>query len=164
MAHGDRRPVEPDRWPAPERAPLPIRLARKRRPSAAGHLVRDRALPEERQGLAVSTLGKVIKRGWDWLGLIPASPDRIGGLIEVPALAQALTLDKADFVRTLYLAHRKTIQEAVARQLGEWGDLRDAGDGPRRAARPVARCDRGDTLGRTHRRPARGPCGTLDGR
>jgi hypothetical protein len=139
------RPLEPQRPEAAERASLAIRLARKRRPSALGYLVRDRApIPEERQGLAVSTLGKVIKRGWDWLGLVPASPDRVGGLIEVPALAQALTLNKADFIRTgprgaVYLAYRKAIQEAVARQLGEWGDLRDAGAGPRRAARPVER-------------------------
>jgi hypothetical protein len=87
----------------------------------------------------------VIKRGWEWLGLAPSSPDRVGGLIEVPALAQALTLNKADFIRTgprgsLYLAYRKAIQESVARQLAEWGDLREAGaEARRRAARPVER-------------------------
>ena len=48
----------------------------------------------------ISTFGKVIKRGWEWLGLAPSSPDRVGGLIEVPALAQALTLNKVDFIRT----------------------------------------------------------------
>ena len=42
--------------------------------------------PDERRGLAISTLGKVIRRGWDWLGMTPADPDRINGLIEVPAL------------------------------------------------------------------------------
>ncbi len=135
--------AEPSR--VPEQAPIAIRLARKRRPSALGYLVRDRLpLPEDRQGLAVSTLGKVIKRGWEWLGLMPLSPERIGGLIEVPTLAQALTLNKADFIRSgprgaVYLAYRKAIQEAVARQLGDWGDLRESGAEPRRAARPVER-------------------------
>jgi hypothetical protein len=45
-----------------------VRLGRKRRPSAYGYLVRHTlALPDESRGVAVSTLGKVIKRGWDWL-------------------------------------------------------------------------------------------------
>jgi hypothetical protein len=104
-------------------------------------------LPEEQQGLAVSTLGKVIKRGWDWLGLSPTAPDRVAGLIEVPALAACLTLNKADFIRTgargaLYLAHRKAIQEAVAAQLAAWGDSREDAveeEARRRKTRPVER-------------------------
>jgi len=142
----DGRPLSPEAWQAPERAPIAVRLPRKRRPAASGYMVRDpQPLPEERRGLAVSTFGKVIKRGWEWLGLAPSAPDRIGGLIEVPALAQALTLNKADFIRVgargaVYLAYRKAIQESVARQLAEWGDLREAGaDARRRAARPVER-------------------------
>jgi hypothetical protein len=133
-------------WQAPERAPIAVRLPRKRRPAASGYLVRHPLpLREESRGLAISTFGKVIKRGWEWLGLTPSTPDRIGGLIEAPALAQALTLNKADFIRTgprgaLYLAYRKAIQESVARQLAEWGDLREAGaEARRRAARPVER-------------------------
>jgi len=140
------RPLAPEAWQAPERASIAVRLARKRKPAASGYLVRDRLpLREEHRGLAISTFGKVIKRGWEWLGLAPSSPDRIGGLIEVPALAQALTLNKADFIRTgprgaVYLAYRKAIQESVARQLAEWGDLREAGaEARRRAARPVER-------------------------
>ena len=140
------RPVEPEMWSAPERAPVAVRLARKRRPAASGYLVRDRVpLPEESRGLAISTFGKVIKRGWEWLGLTPSSPDRIGGLIEAPALAEALTLNKADFVRTglrgaIYLAYRKAIQESVTRQLTEWGDLHEPGaEARRRAARPLER-------------------------
>jgi len=140
------RSLAPEAWQAPERASIAVRLARKRKPAASGYLVRDRLpLREERRGLAISTFGKVIKRGWEWLGLAPSSPDRVGGLIEVPALAQALTLNKADFIRTgprgaVYLAYRKAIQESVARQLAEWGDLREAGaEARRRAARPVER-------------------------
>lgn len=131
---------------ATETALLAVRLGRKRKPSALGYLVREpSALPEETRGLAISTLGKVIKRGWDWLGVTPATPDRIGGVIEVPALAECLTLNKADFIRTgprgaSYLAFRKAIQEAVGRQLAAWGDARDqAEETRRRAARPVER-------------------------
>jgi hypothetical protein len=140
------RPIAPEAWQAPERAPIAVRLPRKRKPVASGYLVRDQLpLREERRGLAISTFGKVIKRGWEWLGLAPSSPERVGGLIEVPALAQALTLNKADFIRTgprgaIYLAYRKAIQESVARQLAEWGDLREAAaEAQRRAARPVER-------------------------
>ncbi len=138
--------LEKQGWSASEVAPLAVRLARKRKPAAAGYMVRDRlALPEERRGIGVSTYGKVIKRGWDWLGVTPAAAEQIGGLIEVPGLAECLTLNKADFVRAgargaTFLAYRKAIQEAVSRQLALWGDARDAGEPRRRrAARPVER-------------------------
>jgi hypothetical protein len=128
------------------RAPITIRLARKHKPSAIGYMVReDAVLPEERRGMAISTYGKVIKRGWDWLGLTPAAPELVGGTIEAPALAECLTLNKGDFIRTgqrgaLYLAYRKAIQEAVSSQLAEWGDSRDLADqARRRAARPMER-------------------------
>ncbi len=129
-----------------ESLPLEVRLARKRKPSALGYLVREVApLPEDRRGLAISTLGKVIRRGWDWIGVTPATPDRISGLVEVPALSECLTLNKADFIRTgprgaTYLAYRKAIQEVVGNVLAQWGDARDASaDTRRRAARPVER-------------------------
>src|SRR5207245_10640715 len=95
------RALGAEAWPAPARAPLAVRLPRKRRPAASGYLVRDPLpLREESRGLAISTFGKVIKRGWEWLGLAPSTPDRIGGLIEAPALAQALPPHKADSLRT----------------------------------------------------------------
>ncbi len=131
---------------AAESAPLSIRLTRKRKPSALGWLVREAApLAEDRRGVAISTYGKVIKRGWDWLGVSPASPERIAGLIEAPELASCLTLNKGDFIRSgprgaTYLAYRRAIQEAVTRRLVEWGDARDSGEqAQRRAARPVER-------------------------
>jgi len=131
---------------APDPVAIGVRLARRRKASAAGYLVRARTpLPEDRRGLAISTLGKVIKRGWDWLGVTPNDPERVGGVIEVPALAEILTLNKADFIRAgsrgaTYLAYRKTIQQAVARQLAEWGDGAEGGEREhRRAARPVER-------------------------
>jgi hypothetical protein len=129
-----------------QRAPLSIRLARKRKPSAVGYLLRGvQPLPEDEQGVAVSTLGKVIKRGWDWLGFTPSEPDRVGGLIEVPGLAESLTLSKADFIRAgargaVYLAYRKAIQETIAAQLAAWGDSRDGEqEARRRRTRPLER-------------------------
>jgi hypothetical protein len=109
------------------RQPLSIRVGRQRKPSGVGYLARhDEPLPEPERGLAISTLGKVIRRGWDWLGVTPAEPDRIEGLVEVPALAEGLTLNKGDFLRhgqsgALFVSYRKAIQEAVTAQLAAWG-------------------------------------------
>lgn len=131
--------------PTPDRAPLAIRLGRRRKPAAIGYLVRASGpLPEAERGVAISTLGKIIKRGWDWLGLSPAAPDQVAGLIEVPGLAACLTLNKADFIRAgargaTYLAYRKAIQEAVSAQLAAWGEVRDRTEEARRRARPVER-------------------------
>lgn len=140
------RPLDRHPLPAPDQAPLVIRLARRRKPSALGYLTRHATpLSEDQRGVAISTLGKVIKRGWDWLGVTPALPEQIGGLIEVPDLAASLTLNKGDFIRTgargaVYLAYRKAIQEAVSRQLEAWGDAR-AGtpEAPARMMRPLER-------------------------
>ncbi len=87
----------------------------------------------------------MIRRGWDWVGLTPTTPELVCGLIEAPGLASALTLNKGDFIRAgrrgiTYLAYRKAIQEVVQAQLTAWGEARDRGDkARRRAARPVER-------------------------
>ncbi|HEX9565435.1 MAG TPA: ATP-binding protein [Gemmatimonadaceae bacterium] len=127
-------------------APLSVRLGRKRKPAAYGYLVRQSApLSEDGRGVAVSTYGKVIKRGWDWLGVTPDRPDAIAGLVEAPGLASSLTLNKADFLRAgprgaVYLSYRKALQEAVSQQLARWGGERDGRERARsRAARPVER-------------------------
>jgi histidine kinase/DNA gyrase B/HSP90-like ATPase len=135
--------------PAEPRAgwsPVAIRFARKRKPSAFGYLERHAGpLPEQQRGIALSTFGKVIKRGWDWLGLMPAAADRVTGTIEAPALAESLTLSKADFIRTgprgaTYLTYRKAIQEAVSAQLALWGDpVEEQPESRRRHTRPVER-------------------------
>jgi hypothetical protein len=128
-----RKPADADRMP------ISIRIGRQRKASGAGYLRRDDELVEEERGVAVSTLGKVIQRGWDWLGLAPEDADRITGLVEVPALVESLTLNKAGFVRRgeragLFLAYRKAIQKVVSEQLRAWGDApRSGGDGTRRS-------------------------------
>jgi hypothetical protein len=124
--------------PEPDRVPLSVRVGRQRKASGVGYLLRDHDLPEEERGIAVSTLGKVIKRGWDWIGLSPGDADGVTGLIEIPALVEALTLNKADFMRRgdraqTFLAYRKALQDVVATQLREWGDApKEASVGPRR--------------------------------
>jgi len=140
------RVLEPQPIHGVEVSKLAICLARKRKPSAVGYLARSESpFPDDQRGLAISTFGKVIKYGWDWLGITPAAPDRMAGMIEAPALAAALTLNKGDFVRVgtrgaLYLGYRKAIQEAVSQQLAYWGDVRESGDrAGRRAVRPMER-------------------------
>src|SRR5207245_11589717 len=145
-SHVKGRGVATPRCTAALQGPLEIRLFRKRKPSAFGYLIcEDLSLPEEGRGLAISTYGKVIRRGWDWLGLTPSVPERVGGLIEVPELAACLTLAKGDFIRTggrgaMYLGYRKAIQEAVSRQLAAWGDARESiEEAPPREVRPLER-------------------------
>src|SRR5262249_21260374 len=50
-----------------ERAPISIGLGRRRTPSATGFIERHVFPPDDREGIAISTFGTVIKRGWDWL-------------------------------------------------------------------------------------------------
>ena len=121
------------------RVAVRIRLKGKRKPSGVGYLIRSEdPLPEPERGVAVSTRGKVIKHGWDWLGLSPAMGKRVGGLIEIPTLAECLMLNKSDFIRTgpygaTYLTYRKAAQEIVSEQLSTWGET-DA-EPPRRKRR-----------------------------
>jgi hypothetical protein len=102
-------------------------------------------LADSRRGLAVSTFGKVIKRGWDWLGIAPRDAERISGLVEAPPLAACLTLNKADFLRTgargsEFAQYRQLLRSAVIRQLEAWGDQADAEDPARRKlTQPVER-------------------------
>jgi hypothetical protein len=121
-----------------ERAAISIRLGRRRTPSATGYIERHTFPPDDRGGIAISTFGKVIKRGWDWLAVTPPTRAHISGLIEAPDLAACLTLSKNDFIRVgprgaSYLGYRKAIQEVVSRQLAEWGDTHDTDARPRTA-------------------------------
>jgi Histidine kinase-, DNA gyrase B-, and HSP90-like ATPase len=134
----DGRQLERAGTSSAERAPVSIRLGRRRTPSAAGFIERHMFSLGDREGIAISTFGKVIKRGWDWLGVTPPTRAHISGLIEAPDLAACLTLSKNDFIRigprgASYLGYRKAIQEVVSRQLVEWGDTRDAETRPRTA-------------------------------
>jgi hypothetical protein len=138
----DGREIPPPGAPGSGRVPIAIRLGRRRTPSALGFIERASDMPADREGIAISTFGKVIRRGWDWLGVAPGGRAGITGLIESPDLAACLTLSKNDFIRTgargaTYLAYQKAIQEVVSRQLAEWGDRPDGEARPR-----IARLER----------------------
>ena len=134
----DGRELTRSSAPSSERVTIAIRLGRRRTPSVTGFLERHAVADADREGIAISTLGKVIKRGWDWLGVAPPAHTRISGLIEAPDLAACLTLSKNDFIRSgapgaSFLGFRKAIQEVVSRQLSEWSDRRDGEVRPRMA-------------------------------
>jgi hypothetical protein len=125
------RPLVPARPGLIDRVTIPIRIGRRRLPSAIAIVQRhDHSLPEDQQGIAVSVRGKVIRRGWDWLGLSPANAWRVTGLVEVPELASSTLPGGNDFIRSgprarAYLTYRKAIRDVVVRQLAEWGDSRE---------------------------------------
>ena len=139
--HVDGRSLAPMGTTAADVVPVSIRMARRRLPSAVGYLARhDAPLPIERRGIAISTFGKVIKRGWDWLGLAPAASEYVTGLVEVPDLSECLTLNKNDLLRTgprgaTYLSYRKALQEVLSRQLTAWSDSQSDSPAPPKPAR-----------------------------
>lgn len=118
---------------------LPVRLGRRRIPSAIAMLQQhEHPVPEDQQGFAVSAFGRVIRRGWGWLGLAPTSAWRVTGVVEAPELAGCLTPDGSDFMRSgsaaaIFGAHRTAIAEAVTRQLAAWGDVLESEPRPRPA-------------------------------
>lgn len=101
---------------------------KNRRPIGFGSLVRsDGIIPEEESGLSVSTYGKVIKHGWEWIGMLPRSHTKIRGTIEIPGLAEILTTNKTDFLSDRaslkkYYRYRKAVQNAISPILQEWGE------------------------------------------
>jgi len=120
-----------------------VKLGKGRRPIGAGFLTKNILVggwlaqltgqaPSEHHlasGLSVSTYGKIIKGGWEWLGLSLKSADTLCGIVEVPAMSELLTTNKSDFLTDAihlrkYYRLRRAIQEAVIpvlRLLGEYG-------------------------------------------
>ena len=81
--------------------------------------------------MAISTFGKVIRHGWDWLGMTPKNPTRLTGVVEVPEMVECLTMNKADFLRDpnslqKYYKYRKAIQDSLAGVLQQLGETREA--------------------------------------
>lgn len=96
-------------------------------------------------GLAVSTHGKIIKTGWEWLGVTPRFPENLFGVVEVPSLSELLTTNKSDFLHNAthlkrYYRFRKAIQEAVLPILRLLGEERPTAETePSRLLRPLRR-------------------------
>lgn len=107
---------------------LNLHLGRTRKLAGFGFLGwGQNPFPSELIGVGISTYGKVIKRGWDWLGIWPQSISQICGLVEAPALSEILTTNKNDFLRDStslkrYYQYRKAIQETILPILDEWGE------------------------------------------
>jgi hypothetical protein len=128
-----------------QRSQFVVSLGRKAKPVGIGFLEKSRTdLSEDDRGLAVSTYGKVIKRGWEWTGISPRNPMRLTGVVEVPKLSEILTTSKADFLRDVnslqkYYRYRKAIQEAVEQILEEFGEVSTAREKVDKDFRPLER-------------------------
>jgi len=134
-----------------DRKTFVVRAASGTNPNARGKPVgvgfigmSDEELPEVERGIGISAYGKVIKRGWDWVGLSPKHPTRLSGVVEVPPLVEILTTNKADFLKDSgslkrYYRYRKAIQAALAPILREMGETAPTRDRPEREVRPLER-------------------------
>ena len=110
-----------------------------------GYLVKSKEelLPED-SGISISTYGKVIKRGWEWLGLMPKSGFQISGMVEIPALSEILTTNKSDFLKDAaslkkYYKYRKAIQAAVLPILEDLGEKDLSFESDLKRLRPLER-------------------------
>ena len=130
-----------------ERKIFPVRLDKRRRDKfiGIGFLSKsDKELTEEEIGIAISTHGKVIKRGWDWISITPRNPRRLTGLVEIHDLVEILTTNKADFLKDTasyqkWLRYRKAIQEAMKPILYEFGEISQPRESPEYDLRPLER-------------------------
>lgn len=106
-----------------------IKLGKKDKFVGIGFLSKSKEeLSEEQRGIAISTYGKVIKQGWDWIGVAPRNPMRLMGIVEIPQLSEILTTNKVDFLRDTvslqkYYRYRKAIQEKIEPILREFGEM-----------------------------------------
>jgi hypothetical protein len=126
-----------------KRNPFVVEIGRRGKPVGIGFLRKSQQeLPEGERGVAISTYGKVIKRGWDWIGISPRNPMRLTGIVEVPQLSEILTTNKADFLKDVgslqkYYRYRKAIQEAIEPILREFGELSGVHEKPEKDLRPL---------------------------
>lgn len=112
---------------------------RNARPIGIGYLVRSDAVQSPTgftaHGLAISTYGKIIKQGWEWLGLMPKLHAVLSGVVEIPGLSEVLTTNKSDFLNDAtslkkYYRFRKAAQEAILSILPELGEPSEISDRP----------------------------------
>ncbi len=78
-------------------------------------------------GVWVSTFGKMIRGGWEWLGMLPKNHEKLYGIVEIPMLAELLTTNKNDFLSDAaslkkYYKYRRAAQEAVMPILQAMGE------------------------------------------
>ncbi|MFA4831285.1 MAG: ATP-binding protein [Patescibacteria group bacterium] len=97
-------------------------------------------------GLTISTYGKVIKSGWEWVGIAPKSPYQLVGIVEVPAMSELLTTNKDNFLSDSaslkkYYRYRKAIQAAILPTLKYFGEDRQMAEAkpPQAYMKPLSR-------------------------
>ncbi len=137
---------------------FPVTVGKSRHPAGAGFLMKtghesgwlqkmlgeDNFIASLPAGLWISTYGKVIKGGWEWLGVLPKHAGSLTGLVEIPALAEILTTNKNDFLSDAYslkkyYQFRKAIQEAVLPILRELGEDQPAlHEAPEKLLKPLS--------------------------
>lgn len=126
-----------------QKKPFLVRITKGGKPIGIGFLSKSKEeLPEDQRGMAISTYGKVIKRGWDWVGIAPRNPMCLTGVVEVPQLSEILTINKADFLKDTtslqkYYRYRKAIQEAIKPILRDLGEIITPREKPERVLRPL---------------------------
>ena len=115
--------LEPPRLTAEKSKQYVLHRGRNRKPFALARFeYHSHPLPEEMQGIAVATFGKIIRR--DWLRQYFKEMDRVTGIIEVPELVECLTTSKCDFRKEgaagkKYYRFNKAAQEEFRRWLEE---------------------------------------------
>ncbi len=126
-----------------------IQFGKKAKPVGVGFIRKYKEpLDEEKRGIAISTCGKVIKHGWDWLGISAKNPDYISGVVEIPGLSLILTTNKADFLKDTaslqkYYRYRKAIQEVIEPILKEFGEINESREKPAKELHPLEKEIRG---------------------
>ncbi|MGC8554739.1 MAG: ATP-binding protein [Candidatus Acidulodesulfobacterium sp.] len=126
-----------------------IHFGKKGKPVGVGFVRKYKnPLDEEKRGIAISTCGKVIKHGWDWLGISARNPDYISGVVEMPGLSLILTTNKADFLKDTtslqkYYRYRKAVQEVIEPILKEFGEINESREKPTKEMRPLEKEIRG---------------------
>jgi len=120
-----------------------VQIGRERKPVGIGFLRKsNEELSEEERGIAIATYGKIIKRGWDWIGIAPRNPMKLTGIVEIPKLSEILTINKADFLKDAgslqkYYRYRKAIQEAIEPILRNFGEISGTRERPEKDLRPL---------------------------
>lgn len=141
----ERRIEIPEAEEAIQRIPFLVKLGRRDKPVGIGFLSKSKKeLPEEQRGVAVATYGKVIKRGWDWVGVAPRNPMLLTRIVEIPQLSEILTTNKADFLKDTtslqkYYRYRKAIQETIEPILRGFGEISVSRKRPERDLRLLER-------------------------
>ena len=126
-----------------------IQFGKKGKPVGVGFIRKYKdPLDEEKRGIAISTCGKVIKHGWDWLGITARNPNYISGVVEMPGLSLILTTNKADFLKDTaslqkYYRYRKAVQEVIEPILKEFGEINESREKPAKELHPLEKEIRG---------------------